>query len=112
MSRSAVRDWKQQGLRQEGQDAAISSPTDSFANDDIKNSDPDSTQALAGQLREAMARKGWSVGETARQASQFLSDGQRLGRPQVWHYVRGHALPHPHHLRALLQALERRRAVA
>jgi hypothetical protein len=83
MSRFAVRDWKKLGLRQEGQNAG-------------ENSDPDSIQALAAQLREAMTSKGWSIGETARQASQFLADGQRLGRPQVWHYMWGHAPPRPH----------------
>ena len=107
MSRFAVRDRKGQGLPQEGQDAAVSSPPDCFAKDTIENSDPDSTQALAGQLREAMARKGWSIGETARQASRYLADGQRLGRPQVWHYMWGHAPPRPHHLKALAQAFGR-----
>ena len=112
MSRFAVRDCKGQGLRQEGQDAAVSSPPDCFAKDTVENSDPDSLQALAAQLRGAIARKGWSIGETARQASQFLADGQRLGRPQVWHYMRGHVLPRPHHLRALAQALGRSSADA
>jgi transcriptional regulator with XRE-family HTH domain len=61
---------------------------------------------LASEFRLAMERKGWSISETARQASRFLSDGQRFGRAHVWHYIHGKALPRPHHLRALLSALE------
>ena len=89
MSRFGVRDWKKQGLHQGGQDAVVSSPTDNFAKGTVEHSDPDSIQALAAQLREAMARKGWSIGETARQASQYLAEGQHMG----WHYMWGHALP-------------------
>ena len=112
MSRFAVRDWKKLGRRQEGRNAAVSSPTGRLAMDTVENSDPDSIQALAAQLREAMARKGWSIGETARQASQYLTDGEGLGRPQVWHYMWGHARPRPHHLRALVQAFGWRSADA
>jgi len=61
---------------------------------------------LARHFEGAMTRKGWSIGETARQASQFLADGQRFGRAQIWHYVRGAAVPRSHHLEALVRALE------
>jgi hypothetical protein len=102
MSRFAGHDWTKQGLHQDSKDPLLS-PAERFPNNDIKNAEPD-VEAVAARLREAMARKGWSIGETARQASQFLSDGQRLGRPQIWHYMRGDALPRPHHLTALVRA--------
>lgn len=68
--------------------------------------EPDAVERLAARLRDAMARKGWSISETARQASRFLSDGERLGRAHVWHYVRGKALPRPQHLKALVHVFE------
>jgi hypothetical protein len=69
-------------------------------------SDPVSAQTFAEQIRRGMARKGWSVSETARQAARLLPDGQRLARVHVWHYVQGQAFPHPQHMTALLQALD------
>lgn len=62
--------------------------------------------AFAGRIEQAMVRKGWSISETARQASRFLSDGHRFGRAHVWHYVRGKAVPRAHHLDALVRALD------
>lgn len=72
----------------------------------LRHQEADSVERLAARLREAMARKGWSIGETARQASRFLSDGERLGRAHVWHYMRGRALPRAQHLKALFQIFE------
>jgi hypothetical protein len=73
---------------------------------DADDSDGGARAALASTFRSAMESKGWSISETARQASRFLTDGQRFGRAHVWHYIHGKALPRPHHLRALLSALE------
>jgi hypothetical protein len=53
-----------------------------------------------------MARKGWSISETAQQTARLLPVGQRLARVHVWHYVQGQAFPHPQHMTALLQALD------
>jgi hypothetical protein len=54
--------------------------------------------AFASRLRDAMERKGWSISETARQASQLLKDGGRLPRAHVWHYAQGKALPRTRYL--------------
>ena len=53
-----------------------------------------------------MERKGWSISETARQASQLLKDGGRLSRAHVWHYAQGKALPRTRYLQALSLALD------
>jgi transcriptional regulator with XRE-family HTH domain len=62
--------------------------------------------AFAERLRAAMARKGWGLSETARQASQLLGPDAKFGRAHVWHYIRGRAVPRARQLDALSRALE------
>ena len=59
---------------------------------------------FAARLRAAIERRGWSLSETARQASRFVTEG-RMSRAHVWHYARGKAVPRPRYLFALSQAL-------
>lgn len=62
--------------------------------------------AFAERLKAAMARKGWGLSETARQASQLLGPDAKFGRAHVWHYIRGRAVPRARQLDALSRALE------
>lgn len=61
---------------------------------------------FADRLKTAIDKKGWSMSETARRASLFLSDGDKFGRAHVWHYVQGKALPRMKYLEALSLALQ------
>ena len=61
---------------------------------------------FADRLKAAIERKGWSMSETARRASSFLSEGDKFGRAHVWHYVQGRALPRVRYLEALSLALD------
>ncbi|HEX2135196.1 MAG TPA: helix-turn-helix domain-containing protein [Microvirga sp.] len=61
---------------------------------------------FADRLKAAIERKGWSMSETARRASNFLSEGDKFGRAHVWHYVQGRALPRVRYLEALSLALD------
>jgi transcriptional regulator with XRE-family HTH domain len=63
---------------------------------------------FADRLKAAIDRKGWSMSETARRASDFLNDGEKFGRAHVWHYVQGRALPRFRYLEALSLALDLR----
>jgi transcriptional regulator with XRE-family HTH domain len=62
--------------------------------------------AFPERLKAAMARKGWGLSETARQASQVLGPDAKFGRAHVWHYLHGKAMPRARQLRALSRALE------
>src|SRR5918995_371884 len=70
--------------------------------------DDDATRraAFPERLKAAMARKGWGLSETARQASQVLGPDAKFGRAHVWHYLHGRAMPRARQLRALSTALE------
>src|SRR5215208_2701700 len=63
---------------------------------------------FADRLKTAIDRKGWSMSETARRASNFLNEGEKFGRAHVWHYVQGRALPRFRYLEALSLALNMR----
>ena len=62
--------------------------------------------AFPERLKAAMARKGWGLSETARQASQVLGPDAKFGRAHVWHYLHGKAMPRARQLSALSRALE------
>jgi transcriptional regulator with XRE-family HTH domain len=61
---------------------------------------------FADRLKAAIDRKGWSMSETARRASNYLNEGEKFGRAHVWHYVQGRALPRFRYLEALSLALD------
>jgi transcriptional regulator with XRE-family HTH domain len=61
---------------------------------------------FAERLKSALLRKGWTPAETARQASRYLSQDDKLGRAHMWHYLQGRALPRGRYLLALSRALE------
>jgi transcriptional regulator with XRE-family HTH domain len=60
---------------------------------------------FADRLKAAIARKGWTLGQTAHQASRFLDNDAKFGRASVWQYLQGRVLPRPQHLEALSRAL-------
>jgi transcriptional regulator with XRE-family HTH domain len=61
---------------------------------------------FAERLKGAMERKGWTMSQTARQASTYLGDDEKFGRAHVWGYVQGRSLPKLRYLEALSLALE------
>jgi len=62
--------------------------------------------AFAGRLKAAIDRKGWSLSQTARQASQVLGPDAKFGRAHVWRYLHQRAMPRERQLNALSHALE------
>jgi transcriptional regulator with XRE-family HTH domain len=63
-------------------------------------------EAFATRLRTAIARKGWSISETARRAAAHLGSGTKFGDGHVWQYVHGRAVPRTRYLLALSRALD------
>jgi hypothetical protein len=52
-----------------------------------------------------MARKGWSLSETARQTSRILGPDAKFGRAHMWHYLRVGTVPRGRYVEALSQSL-------
>jgi hypothetical protein len=63
-------------------------------------------EAFAERLRAAIARKGWSISETARRAAAHLGSGTKFGDGHVWQYVHGRSVPRTRYLDALSRALD------
>lgn len=62
--------------------------------------------AFAGRLKAAIDRKGWSLSQTARNASRVLGPDAKFGRAHVWRYLHQRAIPRERQLYALSHALE------
>jgi transcriptional regulator with XRE-family HTH domain len=68
--------------------------------------DQDNDKAtFAERLRAAIEEKGWTLSETARQASKLIGPDAKFGRAHIWHYLNARALPRARHLEALSRAL-------
>ena len=60
---------------------------------------------FARRLQQAMARKGWTQSELAREASKFVASGRSIGRDSVSLYLNSRYLPSRERLEALARAL-------
>jgi hypothetical protein len=62
-------------------------------------------EEFAKRLEAAMERKGWTAGQTAREARRYLGQGEQLGDAHMWHYLHARSIPRSRYLGALSRAL-------
>ncbi len=64
------------------------------------------SSSFGQQIEAAMARKGWTRAETARQVTQLLPEGETFNAVNLTHYINGRSQPRAKYREALLTVLD------